>query len=159
GEVKLTDFGLARYDETHASFQTTEGNVLGTPAFLSPEQVQGSTVDARSDLYSLGCVLFNMATGRPPFVGENAFVIMDQHRRTDPPAIRTINPRINPALEALAARAMAKLPDNRYPSADIMIRDLEDIRRALRAPDTVRGGLAQIVAALDQVNVVAERIR
>jgi serine/threonine protein kinase len=160
GEVKLTDFGLAKYDSPDLSFQTSQGNMLGTPAFLSPEQAQGAdAIDHRSDLYSLGCVIFNMATGRPPFEGRNAFAIIDQHRRIEPPSILSLTMNVSQALDALVARAMAKLPSRRYQSAAEMIRDLELIRRALRAPERVRGGLAQIVAALDQINVVSRQIR
>lgn len=160
GEVKLADFGMAKYEESQLSFQTTAGRVFGTPAFLSPEQALGAQdVDRRSDIYSLGCVIFNMASGRPPFQGDNPFAVIDQHRRSPPPAVRALNPRISTALESLIERAMAKLPEHRYQTAEELIWDLELIRQALRAPHNVRGGLASIVAALDQVNVVSRKIK
>ncbi|MCK6482655.1 MAG: protein kinase [Phycisphaerae bacterium] len=160
GLVKLTDFGLAKYEGTQLSFQTTAGRVFGTPAFISPEQAAGAGVaDHRSDIYSLGCVIHNMATGRQPFEGDNPFIIMDHHRRTNPPAITALNPQISDAMEALVIKAMAKVPAQRYQSVESMLADIELIRHALRAPDNARGGLAQIVAAMDQINVVARRIR
>ncbi|MEE8170920.1 MAG: protein kinase [Phycisphaerae bacterium] len=160
GDVKLADFGLARTDQTTLSFQTTEGNLIGTPSFISPEQAHGRRdIDRRTDLYSLGCVIYNMATGRPPFVGDNAFVIIDQHRRVEPQPIRTMNPQISAALESVVQRAMAKVPDHRYAGAADMILDLQRIQQALRAPDSVRGGLAQIVEAMDQLNLVGREIR
>ncbi|MCK6456771.1 MAG: serine/threonine protein kinase [Phycisphaerae bacterium] len=160
GDVKLADFGMAKYVASSLSFQTTVGRVFGTPAFLSPEQALGADdVDARADIYSLGCVVYNMATGRPPFQGDNPFVVIDQHRRMDPVPIRSINTQISTALEAFVSRAMAKLPEHRYQAADEVIWDLTLIRQALRAPRNARGGLSQLVAALDAINVVGRKIR
>jgi serine/threonine protein kinase len=160
GEVKLTDFGMARFGATRLSFQTTAGRVFGTPAFLSPEQAVGlPEVDHRADIYALGCVIYNMAAGRPPFEGDNPFVVIDQHRRAEPVPVRSLNPDISEALAALIARAMAKQPDHRYQDAQQMIWDLELIRQAHRAPDNVHGGLAEIVAAIDRINVVGRMIR
>jgi len=159
GEVKLADFGLAKWEETAVSFQTTEGNVLGTPAYISPEQALGrQDVDARADLYSLSCVLFHMAAGRPPFLGENAFVILDQHRRTEPPALQTFHPNISDALAALVRRGMAKIREHRYANAAEMADDLEAIGRALAATETIHGGLWQVMAALDRIKLIARMI-
>lgn len=159
GEVKLTDFGLAKWEETTVSFQTTEGNVLGTPAYISPEQAVGrNDIDARADLYSLGCVLFHMSAGRPPFLGENAFAILDQHRRTEAPAVKLFNPAASDALDALVRRAMAKIREHRYQNAASMAADLEAIGGALAATETIHGGLWQIVAALDRIKLIARMI-
>ncbi len=160
GIVKLTDFGLAKYGATQLAFQTTAGRVFGTPAFLSPEQTTGSgAVDARSDIYSLGCTMYNMATGQQPFIGENPYVVMDQHRRSAPVPIRHRNPMISGPLEMVVLRAMGKNPDHRYQTAEALIADLKMIKGALQAPGSARGGLAQAVHSLGHMKVVERHMR
>ena len=158
GDVKLTDFGLARFDVTEASFRTSTGQILGTPQFVSPEQVRGEVVDRRSDIYSLGCVMYNMSTGTPPFVGDNPFVIMDQHRRVEPPGVKSINPQISDAFAGLVARAMAKIRDHRYSNMESLIEHLVLIRRALFAPENARGGIEQVMRALRQLHDAGSHI-
>lgn len=117
----LTDFGVARL--TNATHQTATGTVLGTPAYMSPEQVRGETIDGRSDIYSLGIVVYEMLAGEPPFNSETtpAAVLMKQLQDPPPPV-----PQATPAIQAVIDRALAKSPANRYPSA-------HELAEALRA--------------------------
>jgi eukaryotic-like serine/threonine-protein kinase len=123
GEVKVMDFGIARTSTGDTLTQTAA--VLGTASYLSPEQAQGSTVDARSDIYSLGCVLYEMLTGRPPFTGDTPVAIAYKHVREDPVHPSNLNPDVPPSLDAVVMKAMAKNPDNRYQTADEFRQDLE----------------------------------
>jgi serine/threonine protein kinase len=113
--VKLTDFGIVRVAEEAGL--TNSGIVLGTADYLSPEQARGETLTASSDLYSLGVVMFEMLTGRPPFVGPTAVSIAMQHASANPPALHQFNPNIPPALEQLVIRTLQKEPDDRFSSA------------------------------------------
>jgi len=137
GSVKVTDFGIARAisDET----VTATAAVLGTAAYLSPEQAQGRRVDARSDLYSLGVVLYELLTGKVPFSGDSAVAVALQHVRATPEHPRRLVPTVSKAAETVAMRLLEKDPDKRYQSADDVRIDLERARRGepplpLRAP-------------------------
>jgi serine/threonine protein kinase len=114
--VKVTDFGIARAVNADESLTQT-GAVMGTATYFSPEQAQGIGVDGRSDIYSLGVVMFEMATGRPPFTGESPVAIASKHVRELPPLPHEINPQVPPQLERIIMKAMAKLPEDRYQSA------------------------------------------
>ncbi|HVB05728.1 MAG TPA: Stk1 family PASTA domain-containing Ser/Thr kinase [Acidimicrobiales bacterium] len=128
GQVKVTDFGIAR--AIGADEQVTQtGLVMGTATYFSPEQAQGLGVDGRSDLYALGVVLYEMATGRPPFTGDTPVSIAYQHVREIPPTPRSLNANIPPALEAIILQAMAKVPGERYATADDLRADLERFLR------------------------------
>jgi eukaryotic-like serine/threonine-protein kinase len=118
GTVKVVDFGIARAAADDTLTQT--GIVLGTAAYLSPEQAQGVAVDPRSDVYSLGCVLYEMLTGRKPFTGDSALAIAYKHVREQPAAPSRVNPDVPPELEAVVMTAMAKDPDQRFSSGGAM---------------------------------------
>ena len=123
GDVKVTDFGIARAVNTEESLTQT-GAVMGTAAYFSPEQAEGKGVDARSDIYSLGVVLYEMAVGRPPFTGDSPVAVASKHVRDHPVLPRVANPAVPPALEAVVMKAMAKNPDDRYGSAEELRADL-----------------------------------
>jgi beta-lactam-binding protein with PASTA domain/tRNA A-37 threonylcarbamoyl transferase component Bud32 len=127
GTVKVTDFGIARAVNTEESLTQT-GAVMGTATYFSPEQAEGIAVDSRSDIYSLGVVLFEMVTGRPPFVGESPVSVASKHVRENPPAPREINPGVPPDLEAIILKCMAKSPDYRYATGDDLRVDLMRFR-------------------------------
>ena len=123
GAVKVMDFGIARA-LADASNVTQTAAVIGTAQYLSPEQARGEKVDARSDVYSLGCVLYEMLTGEPPFVGDSPVAVAYQHVREDPVPPSQRHEGIPPELDAVVLKALAKNPDNRYQTAAEMRADL-----------------------------------
>ncbi len=123
GTVKVTDFGIARAVNTEESLTQT-GAVMGTATYFSPEQAEGIGVDTRSDIYSLGVVLFEMVTGRPPFLGESPVAVASKHVRETPPSARSINAAIPPDFESIVHKCMAKSPDGRYATGDDLRLDL-----------------------------------
>ena len=139
GRVKLMDLGIARADAAESVTQTgAHTAMVGTALYLSPEQAQGQPVDPRSDLYSLGCCLYEMLTGSVPFRGATPVAILYRHVREDPAPPRLLNPDVPPALEAVCLKAMAKRPEDRYQTA-VELR--EDLQRA-RAGGRVQAGRA-----------------
>jgi tRNA A-37 threonylcarbamoyl transferase component Bud32 len=126
GRVKVMDFGIARAAANDTLTQT--GTVLGTAAYLSPEQARGDSVDARSDIYSLGCVLFEMVAGRPPFTGDSPVSLAFRHVNEDPQPPSVYRPGVPPQLEAVVMRALEKDPGQRYQSAEEFRRALADFR-------------------------------
>ena len=127
GSVKVADFGIARV--TSGGHSTLTQEALGSVHYISPEQARGSHIDERSDLYSAGVVLYEMITGRLPFEGDTPVSVAIQHINSIPLSPREIDPTIPEALEAITMKAMAPNPDNRYPSADAMLADLEEFRK------------------------------
>ena len=123
GQVKVTDFGIARAVNTEESLTQT-GAVMGTATYFSPEQAEGIGVDARTDIYSLGVVLFEMLTGRPPFLGDTPVSVAGKHVRDIPPMPRELLETVPVELEAVTMKAMAKLPDQRYDNAEDFRADL-----------------------------------
>ncbi|MGW0026645.1 Stk1 family PASTA domain-containing Ser/Thr kinase [Rhodococcus sp. NPDC003383] len=124
GAVKVMDFGIARAISDAASPMTQTAAVIGTAQYLSPEQARGEQVDARSDVYSVGCVLFEILTGEPPFKGDSPVAVAYQHVREDPPLPSSVNAAVPPELDSVILKAMAKNPANRYQSAAEMRSDL-----------------------------------
>ncbi|MBV7245904.1 protein kinase [Streptomyces sp. MW-W600-10] len=130
GVVKVMDFGIARAMQSGVTSMTQTGMVVGTPQYLSPEQALGRGVDARSDLYSVGIMLFQLLTGRIPFDADSPLAIAYAHVQEEPVAPSSINRAVTPAMDALVARALKKNPNERFPSAAAM---RDEIARVLNA--------------------------
>ncbi|APE32647.1 serine/threonine protein kinase [Nocardia mangyaensis] len=124
GAVKVMDFGIARAIADSANPMTQTAAVIGTAQYLSPEQARGESVDARSDVYSVGCVLFEILTGQPPFTGDSPVAVAYQHVKEDPPLPSSVNPGVPRELDSVILKAMAKNPANRYQTAAEMRADL-----------------------------------
>jgi serine/threonine-protein kinase len=127
GVVKVADFGIALAAATQAHTLTGGGILLGTAAYLSPEQAQGGPVDARSDLYALGCVLYELLTGTPPFVADSPLAVVARQVAEEPAPPSRCNPQVGPELEAVVMTALAKEPARRYQTAWAMGQDLARI--------------------------------
>src|SRR2546423_9692277 len=152
GEVKVLDFGLAKRlgdggaeeiaagadAQTLLATQTSEGVRIGTPMYLSPEQALGARLDARSDLFSLGSVLYECVTGRPAFPGSSEREVCTKIIRDDPPLPSSLSPGMPPELDRVALKALAKSPEDRYQSAEELLDDLRPLRESLRGAEPLR---------------------
>ena len=148
GRVKLMDLGIARADAAESVTQTgAHTAMVGTALYLSPEQAQGQPVDPRSDLYSLGCCLYEMLTGSVPFRGATPVAVLYRHVREDPAPPRLLNPDVPAALEAVCLKALAKRPEDRYQTAAEMREDLERARAGGRVQAGRAGGPAAAAMA------------
>lgn len=125
GQVKVMDFGIARAIADSSSAMTQTAAVIGTAQYLSPEQARGETVDARSDIYSTGCLLYELLTGRPPFIGDSPVSVAYQHVREEARPPSQLNPDVTQAVDHIVAKSLAKRTDERYQSASDMRKDLE----------------------------------
>lgn len=125
GQVKVMDFGIARAMGDSGMTMTQTAAVIGTAQYLSPEQAKGEQVDARSDLYSAGCLLYELLCVRPPFVGDSPVAVAYQHVREEPQPPSNFDPEITPEMDAIVLKALVKDPDYRYQSADEMRADIE----------------------------------
>ncbi|MFJ8823908.1 protein kinase [Streptomyces sp. NPDC102467] len=141
GVVKVMDFGIARAMQSGVTSMTQTGMVVGTPQYLSPEQALGRGVDARSDLYSVGIMLFQLTTGRLPFEADSPLAIAYAHVQEEPVAPSSINRALPPAIDALVARALKKNPNERFPSAESMRDECLRVAQSLApaAPSIVAG--------------------
>jgi serine/threonine-protein kinase len=160
GQVKLMDFGAALLEGGRKITTASLSPALGTPDYMSPEQVQGQRGDARSDVYALGVMLYEMLAGAPPFRGDNALAVMAQHVQATPASLRMRNRQVPPALQAVVAKALRKDPAKRYPSVAALKDDLTHLERvdphalAAEAPDEqtptnpARGWTPRAVATL-----------
>jgi serine/threonine protein kinase len=124
GQIKVMDFGIARALASGASTMTQTSAVIGTAQYLSPEQARGESVDARSDVYATGCVLYELLCGQPPFVGDSPVSVAYQHVREDAKPPSLLNRDVPPAVDAVVLKALAKNPANRYQSAGEMRNDM-----------------------------------
>jgi serine/threonine-protein kinase len=158
GQVKVADFGIARAITANADENLTQvGTVMGTATYFSPEQARGDAVDPRSDIYSLGCVLYELLVGKPPFSGDTPVAIAYKHVQESPVPLRHLNIELPTAIEAIVLKCLAKNPANRYPSAEDLRADLRRFRegnRILAEPvmaPPVDPGATSVVAATTAV--------
>ncbi len=147
GAVKVMDFGIARALADSAATMTQTQAVIGTAQYLSPEQARGETVDARSDLYSTGCLLFELLTGRPPFTGDSPVAVAYQHVREPAPSPSSFASDVPEPLDRITLKALAKERDSRYSTAAEFRSDLEAAARGGRVAAPAVGVLAATAAA------------
>ncbi|GAA2144459.1 Stk1 family PASTA domain-containing Ser/Thr kinase [Glycomyces algeriensis] len=151
-QVKVMDFGIARALASNQATMTQTSAVIGTAQYLSPEQARGETVDARSDVYAVGCVLYELLVGHPPFTGDNPVSVAYQHVREEARPPSELNPAIPASVDAVIMKALAKNPENRYHSAGEMREDLIRAARgqAVMAPAVMNAGdRTQLLAGAD----------
>ena len=129
GEVKVMDFGIARALSDVGATLTSTWNIVGTAQYLSPEQATGGQADARSDLYSVGCLFYELVSGKPPFTGETPVAIAYQHVSAPLTPVTNIEPSLDPTLNAFFEVALAKDSNDRYPTAAAMLKDLKKLSR------------------------------
>lgn len=165
GHVKILDFGLAKLLDTEAAASTTGsfqnvstltqtqiGIVKGTPAYMSPEQIKGDPIDARSDLFSLGVMLFEMATGEAPFRRRTPTEVMHAIAFSKTPALHSFQPNLPPDFQRIVSRCLEKSPADRYPDARALIEDLRTLRR------TLDSGQARQLSLKERIRGVLERL-
>ncbi|QDU18392.1 serine/threonine-protein kinase [Urbifossiella limnaea] len=150
GRVKLLDFGLARGAGGGDPGLTGTGDILGTPAYMAPEQARGQPLDHRCDLFSLGCVLYRMATGRVPFQGDSAYAVIVAVASEEPVPPRAVNPDVPPALEALIESLLAKDPAGRPASAAAALAEMRRVAARLDTTEKLPSGDAETVAWRDE---------
>lgn len=130
GRIKITDFGIAHIEDPSATLQTQDGEILGTPAYMSPEQVLGKPVDGRSDLFSLGVILYELSTGTRPFgrQGKTLATLFNEITNTSPPEPVELNKALDPGLSKVIMKCLAKDPAQRYPTGEALAEALRDCR-------------------------------
>jgi eukaryotic-like serine/threonine-protein kinase len=162
--IKIIDFGIALKEHARRITQTSLTPALGTPDYISPEQVKGQHGDQRSDIYALGAMLYEMLTGQPPFTGQNPLVVLNERVLTDPRPARELNPAISPQLQEILSRALERDPRHRYSTASEMAWELEHqelvgvddgaLRPSLRSRLSVNGPKLAIYAGLALIPIV-----
>ena len=155
GDVKVMDFGIARAVSDSQLTMTQTAQVIGTAQYLSPEQARGERVDARSDLYSTGCLLYELLTGRPPFTGDSPVAIAYQHVREAPIPPSQVDPEVPPWADAIVLKAMQKDPADRYQSAGEM---RNDIQRALSGAPVAAPMLGDVYAGTRRMGGAATQV-
>jgi len=167
GHVKILDFGLAKLlnpetstlmlagggDSSSALAQTQVGALKGTPAYMSPEQVKGERLDARSDIFSLGCMLFEMTTGKAPFARATAVETMHAIAFADPPALSSIRPNLPVGLRQIVSKCLQKRPEDRYADARALVEDLRVLRRETES------GLVRGLSLKERLDETLDRLR
>ena len=159
GEVLLADYGIARAISVSAGETlTSTGIAIGTPPYMSPEQGGVEEVDGRSDIYSLGCVLYEMLVGEPPFTGPSPQAVVARHMHETPPSLRVTRPAVPEALEELVLRTLQKVPADRFPNAGALLTALDEVSASLGGPPRrrlrVQAGTA-IVATVAVLGTIA----
>jgi len=167
GDIKVMDFGIARAMSDAQATMTQTAQVIGTAQYLSPEQARGERVDSRSDLYSTGCLLYELLTGRPPFTGDSPVAIAYQHVRENPVPPSRVDPDVPPWADAIVLKAMAKSPADRYQTAGDMRADLQRAASGMPVaaapptrfdmyPQTQRMGAGTMAGATSQIPPVED---
>ncbi|MDA8442824.1 MAG: serine/threonine-protein kinase [Peptococcaceae bacterium] len=140
GHLKILDFGIALMEGVPRVTWRGFSGLMGTPEYMAPEQIKGERGGARSDIYAVGCLLYHLLTGRPPFTGDNPLAIMHQHLTSDPRPLTELCPRLPPGIWAVVRRAMRRRKEERYGSALEMAKDLSKPEKVdlkwLNAPDS-----------------------
>ncbi|MDR2930987.1 MAG: Stk1 family PASTA domain-containing Ser/Thr kinase [Propionibacteriaceae bacterium] len=161
GQVKVMDFGIARAVSDTAASMTQTASVIGTPQYLSPEQIRGETVDRRSDLYSTGCLLYELLTGKPPFEGDSPVSLAYQHVRATPVPPSQIDPLVSTQMDAVVLKALAKDPADRYQSAHEMSEDISRLLAGQRVqaviPPPVDEGATEVMPMSEKTQVMPAR--
>src|SRR4051794_1853231 len=155
GRLKVTDFGIAR---SGASQMTEAGSIVGTAQYLSPEQARGAPVDARSDLYSLGIVLYEMLTGKVPYTGDAPVEIAMKHLTAIPDPPSKLRPDIPHDLDAVVMRALAKDPAQRYGSAEEMDADLARVARGVAVSRETEDAMTQVLSGVGTASMAATMV-
>ncbi len=140
GQPVIMDFGLALTKSAHRVTYSNLSATMGTPDYMAPEQIEGQRGDARTDVYALGTILFEMLAGRPPFTGDNQMVVLNQHLNATPPRLDRLNPAISPQLAAVVAKSLARQPEDRYP-------DMRAFSDALQHPEQADFSILEQTAA------------
>jgi len=156
GNCLLTDFGLARMAEASTKI-TTSGTIMGTPAYMSPEQGAGSTLDHRSDIYSLGIIFYEMVTGRVPYTAETPIAVVFKHIQDPLPSARELNPNLPESVELVLLKALAKNPEDRYQKAEDFVQAIQKaIPEGLSADVIVsQGSVPEVATAIAPTNSVS----
>src|SRR3954467_2573702 len=155
GRLKVTDFGIAR---SGASQMTEAGSIVGTAQYLSPEQARGAQVDPRSDLYSLGIVIYEMLTGRVPFTGDTPVEIAMKHLSQIPEPPSKLNPEVPHDLDAVVMRALAKDPAQRYGSTEEMDADLARVARGVAVSRETEDAMTQVLSGVGTASMAATMV-
>ncbi|HEY9525820.1 MAG TPA: protein kinase, partial [Anaerolineales bacterium] len=154
GNCLLTDFGLARMIEAEDKI-TTSGQIMGTPAYMSPEQGTGSATDSRSDLYSLGIIFYEMLTGRVPYTAETPIAVVFKHVQDPLPSARRFNPSLSEGLELVLLKSLAKNPEERYQTADAFVHAVQQVISEHPSADkTLSEKITPVLLAEDATKVV-----